>query len=49
MPISIIGQCHKLSAALAGSGGDKMRDLMIGAKELSDSTLIKIAANGLSS
>ncbi len=31
------------------AGGGKMRDLVIGAKELSDSALIKIAANGLSS
>jgi len=31
------------------AGGGKMRDLVIGAKELSDATLIQIAANGLSS
>jgi hypothetical protein len=31
------------------AGGGKMRDLIIGAKKLSDSALIKIAANGLSS
>jgi hypothetical protein len=28
-------------------GGGKMRDLVIGAKQLPDSALIKIAANGL--
>ncbi len=31
------------------AGGGKMRDLVIGAKQLSDSALIQIAANGLSS
>jgi hypothetical protein len=31
------------------AGGGRMRDLVIGAKELSGSALIKIAANGLSS
>jgi hypothetical protein len=31
------------------AGGGKMRDLIIGAKQLSDTELIKIAANGLAS
>lgn len=31
------------------AGGGKMRDLVIGATGLPDSTLIEIAANGLSS
>ena len=31
------------------AGGGKMRDLVIGARQLSDAALIKIAADGLSS
>ena len=37
----------QLYVQLPDSGG-KMRDLVIGAKQLSDASLVKIAANGLS-